>query len=97
MFKVNRSVVCFYQVFEQLQDEREMDIKGLQIQSKAVNLLLRLLHKFPPVAGTFDSMQGYDMLAVALRCSHTPVTYSLLKVGISYHSAFPLKVVGLDF
>ncbi|XP_076442605.1 lysosomal-trafficking regulator-like isoform X2 [Babylonia areolata] len=71
-------------VFEQRAEggggEEEEQVKGLDTQSKAVHLLLTLLHRFPPLTVTFSHMQGYEMLAVVLRSSRSPVTYSLIKV-----------------
>lgn len=69
-------------VFEQSPDAREGEDKqkGLDIQSKAVHLLLTLLHRFPPLTVTFAHMQGYEMLAVVLRSSRSPVGFSLIKV-----------------
>lgn len=71
------------QVFEQSQGQKtkEGGLKELEVQSKAVHLLLALLHRFPPVTTTFAHMQGYDMLAVVLRSSRTHVNHSLVKVN----------------
>ncbi|KAL8559615.1 hypothetical protein ACOMHN_008326 [Nucella lapillus] len=70
-------------VFEQNADPGEGPEdrpRGMDIQSKAVHLLLTLLHRFPPLTVTFAHMQGYEMLAVVLRSSRCPVSYSLIKV-----------------
>ena len=55
-------------MFEQSQEQKkkEAGVKELQAQSKAVHLLLALLHRFPPLTITFAHMQGYEMLAVVL-------------------------------
>ncbi|XP_070180486.1 lysosomal-trafficking regulator-like [Littorina saxatilis] len=55
-------------------------VKELGVQSKAVHLLLTLLHRFPPLSVTFTHMQGYEMMAVVLRSSRAHVSHSLVKV-----------------
>ena len=71
------------QVFEQSgeQTEGEGGGKESQAQSKAVHLLLTLLHRFPPLTVPFAHMQGYEMLAIVLRSSKTRANHSLVKVN----------------